>query len=120
MPKLIMTPTRIRASGTKPKVIEEFVGLVNSGDDKVSIARMHSPAGWVEPGQTPKFDEFTLVLSGKLHVIHNGGIIEVFAGQAVITRAGEWIQYSTPDPGGADYISVCNPAFSPSTVVRDS
>ncbi len=119
MPQLIETPSRITASGNKPKIIEEFAGRVNSGDSAVSVARMRSPAGWEEPGQTPEFDEFTLVLNGTLRVEHRGGIIDVRAGQAVIARAGEWIRYSTPSGEGTEYIAVCVPAFSPDTVHRD-
>ncbi len=119
MPKLIEKPTRIEAAGNKPKIIEEFIGLVNSGDDKVSIAHMRSPGGWVEPGQTPEFDEYTVVLSGMLCVEHKGGHIEVRGGQAVIARAGEWVRYSSPEPEGADYVAICLPAFSPKTVRRD-
>jgi mannose-6-phosphate isomerase-like protein (cupin superfamily) len=119
MPKLITAPARITAVGSKPKLIEEFIGRVNSGDDKTSIARMRSPGGWIEPGQTPEFDEFTVVLSGLLRVKHHEGVIDVAAGQAVITRAGEWVQYSTPADEGADYIAVCLPAFSPQSVRRD-
>ena len=119
MPKLIPTPTRIAAAGTKPKLIEEFIGRVNSGDDRLSIAHMRSPGGWVEPGQTPEFDEYTVVLRGQLQVAHRGGTIEVSAGQAIATRAGEWVQYSTPGSEGAGYIAVCMPGFSPETVHRD-
>src|SRR5580698_2863178 len=114
MPTLIEKPTRIEAAGTKPKIIEEFVGRVNSKTSGVSIAHMRSPAGWLEPGQTPEFDEYTVVLSGMLRVAYRGGTTDVRVGQAVITRAGEWIQYSTPD--GAEYIAVCLPAFTPATV----
>ncbi len=120
MPTLIRKPTQITAAGTKPKIIEEFVGRVNSGDDRLSIARMRSPSGWAEPGQTPEFDEFTVVLKGMLRVTHKGGVIDVNAGQAVLTRGGEWVQYSTPNDEGAEYIAVCLPAFSPGTVHRDS
>lgn len=119
MPKLIPKPTRVEAAGNKPKLIDEYVGRVNSRDDAVSIAHMRSPGGWVEPGQTPEFDEFTIVLRGTLHVRHQGGMLEVQAGQAVITHKGEWVQYSTPGPEGAEYIAVCLPAFSPATVHRD-
>ena len=119
MPTHIASPTVIAAAGNKPKRIEEFVGRVNSGTDAVSVARMTSPEGWVEPGQTPDFDEYTLVLSGALHVETASGSIVVRAGQAVITRAGEWIRYSTPEPGGAEYVAICAPAFSPDTVHRD-
>jgi hypothetical protein len=117
MPHLIDRPTRIEAAGNKPKTIEEFIGRVNSAEPRLSIARMTSPAGWVEPGQRPEFDEFTLVLAGVLRVAHEGGTLDVRAGQAVVTRAGEWVQYSTPD--GAQYVAVCLPAFSPQTVHRD-
>lgn len=120
MPTLIESPTRIAAAGNKPKVIEEFIGRVNSRDAAVSIARMRSPAGWVEPGQTPLFDEYTVVLAGVLRVTHQGGAIEVKAGQAVITRAGEWVQYSSPHAEGAEYLAVCVPAFSMDSVHRDA
>jgi mannose-6-phosphate isomerase-like protein (cupin superfamily) len=119
MPTLIETPTVIAAAGTKPKRIEEFVGRVNSGHADLSVARMVSPEGWVEPGQRPEFDEFTLVLRGQLDVEHESGTLQVHAGQAVVTRAGEWVRYSTPQPGGAEYVAVCLPAFSPDTVNRD-
>jgi len=119
MPKLIPKPTRIQAAGNKPKIIEEFIGRVNSGDTQVSIAHMRSPGGWVEPGQTPEFDEYTIVLAGSLRVEHKEGVLDVAAGQAIVTRAGEWVQYSTPNAEGADYIAVCLPAFSPETVHRD-
>lgn len=119
MPTLIEKPTRITAAGNKPKRIDEFVGRVNSRTDAVSIAHMRSPSGWVEPGQTPEFDEYTYVLKGLLRVAHKGGSLDVRAGQAVITRNGEWVQYSTPLPDGAEYIAVCLPAFSPDTVHRD-
>ncbi|MGA3295351.1 MAG: cupin [Candidatus Acidiferrales bacterium] len=117
MPTLIPQATRVQAAGNKPKTIDEFVGRVNSKTDAVSVAHMRSPAGWVEPGQTPGFDEYTLVLSGSLRVTYKGGSLDVAAGQAVIAHRGEWVQYSTPD--GAEYISVCSPAFSPDTVHRD-
>ena len=120
MPKLIPTPTRITAAGNKPKLIDEFVGRVNSGDSQVSIAHMRSPGGWVEPGQTPEFDEYTVVLRGQLRVAHRSGVIDVSAGQGISVRAGEWIQYSSPTPEGAEYIAVCLPAFSPQTVHRDA
>jgi quercetin dioxygenase-like cupin family protein len=119
MPTLIEKPTIIHAAGNKPKRIEEFVGRVNSKTEAVSIARMTSPPGWVEPGQTPEFDEYTVVLRGSLRVTSKQGAIDVRAGQAVITRRGEWVQYSTPDPDGAEYVAVCLPAFSPGTVHRD-
>jgi quercetin dioxygenase-like cupin family protein len=118
MPTLIASPTRIEAAGNKPKIIQEYVGRVNSQSETVSVAHMNSPAGWVEPGQTPEFDEYTLVLKGLLRVTHKGGEIDVQAGQAIITHAGEWVKYSTPE--GAEYIAICLPAFSPSSVHRDS
>ena len=120
MPTLISKPTRIEAAGTKPKIIEEYVGRVNSRTDSLSVAHMRSPQGWEEPGQTPEFEEYTLVLRGTLRVEHKGGKIEVPAGQAVITHSGEWVRYSTPFDGGAEYIAVCLPAFSPGTVHRDA
>ncbi len=119
MPTLIPKPTRIEAAGNKPKLIDEHVGRVNSHTRDVSIAHMRSPGGWVEPGQTPEFDEFTVVLKGMLRVSHPGGVLDVQAGQAVIAHKGEWIQYSTPLAEGAEYIAVCLPAFSPQTVHRD-
>ncbi len=119
MPKLIGAPSLVEAAGTKPKRIEEFVGRVNSGDTNISVARMRSPGGWTEPGQTPEFREITLVLSGMLRVEHEGGVLEVRAGQTVITEPGEWIRYSTPEEDGAEYIAICTPAFSPFTVHRD-
>ena len=120
MPTLIANPTVIQAAGNKPKVIEEFVGRVNSRTEAVSVARMKSSPGWVEPGQTPEFDEFTVVLKGTLHVASKKGTLDVRAGQAVIAHRGEWVQYSTPEPEGAEYIAVCLPAFSPQTVHRDA
>ncbi len=119
MAKLIERPTRIEAAGNKPKLIDEFIGRVNSGTPEVSIACMRSPSGWVEPGQTPQFDEYTIVLRGMLRVETNDGVIDVDTGQAVMTRRDEWIRYSTPGPEGAEYIAVCLPAFSPETVHRD-
>lgn len=119
MARLIETPTIVQAVGNKPKRIEEFVGRVNSGEAGVSIARMTSPAGWLEPGQTPEFDEFTLVLRGTLRVETKTGTLEVGAGQAVVTTGGEWVRYSSPHEGGAEYVAVCVPAFSPATVHRD-
>jgi mannose-6-phosphate isomerase-like protein (cupin superfamily) len=119
MPKHIAAPKIIQAAGNKPKVIEEFIGRVNSQTDGVSIARMRSPSGWVEPGQTPQFDEYTVVLRGMVRVTSRSGSIDVAAGQAVIAPRGEWIQYSTPGPEGAEYIAVCLPAFSPESVHRD-
>ena len=118
MPELI-TPTRIEAAGTKPKLIEEYVGLVNTGDAQASVARMDSPGGWREPGQRPEFDEVTVVLRGVVRIEHEGGHLDVGAGQAVLTRRGEWVRYSTPEEEGAEYVSVCVPAFSPETVHRD-
>ena len=120
MPTLIPQPTRITAAGNKPKVIDEYIGLVNSNTSATSVAHMRSPEAWQEPGQTPEFDEFTIVLKGMVRVEHKDGYIDVRAGQAIITHAGEWIRYSTPEPGGAEYIAVCLPAFSPSTVHRDA
>ena len=120
MPNLISTPTRITAAGNKPKIIEEFIGRVNSGEARLSLAHMRSPGGWVEPGQAPEFDEFTYVLKGSLRVTHRDGVIDVEAGQAVHTRTGEWVQYSTPGKDGAEYIAICLPAFSPQTVHRDA
>ena len=119
MPALVPAPTRIEAAGNKPKIIEEFIGRVNSGTTAVSIARMRSPQGWLEPPQTPLFDEYTLVLNGLLRVTHRSGDIDVRAGQAVIAYRGEWVQYSSPGPEGAEYIAVCLPEFSPDTVRRE-
>lgn len=119
MPILIEKPTIIEAAGNKPKKIEEYAGRVNSGHSDVSIARMTSPEGWLEPGQRPEFSEITVVLEGTLVVEHEGGALEVGAGQAVVTNPGEWVRYSTPKAGGAKYIAVCFPAFSPKTVNRD-
>lgn len=117
MPKVIPAPTVIPSAGTRPKRIEEFVGRVNTSTATISIARMTSPPGWVEPGQRPEFDEYTLVLHGSLRVEAEGGTLEVTAGQAVHVSAGEWVRYSTPD--GASYVAICLPAFSPDTVHRD-
>lgn len=119
MPTLISKPTRIQAAGNKPKLIDEMIGRVNSRTSSLSIAHMRSPGGWVEPGQTPEFDEYTYVLKGMLKVESKEGTLEVHAGQAVITHRGEWVQYSTPHEEGAEYIAVCLPAFSPDTVHRD-
>lgn len=120
MPKHVMQPSIVRAAGNKPKIIEEFFGRVNSATDAVSIARMRSPGGWIEPGQTPEFDEYTVVLRGSLRVTTREGSIDVGAGEAVHLRAGEWVQYSTPAEGGAEYVAVCLPAFSIETVHRDA
>ena len=119
MPRLIASPTVIQAAGNKPKRIEEYAGRVNSGHDAVSIARMVSPAGWIEPGQRPEFEEITVVLRGLLRVEHAGGFLDVLPGQAVVTSPGEWVRYSSPEPEGAEYVAVCFPAFSPETVHRD-
>lgn len=119
MPQLVTAPSVIEAAGNKPKIIEEFIGRVNSGTTELSIARMSSPQGWTEPGQKPEFDEYTLVLDGMLRIQFKDGQIDVQAGQAVIVSAGEWIQYGSPKPGGATYVAVCLPAFSPQTVHRD-
>ncbi len=119
MPELIKAPTQIEAAGNKPKIIREYFGRVNSKTEAVSVAHMQSPDGWKEPGQRPLFDEYTVVLRGLLRVEHEKGALDVRAGQAVVTRAGEWVRYSSPEPGGAEYIAVCLPAFSPQTVRRD-
>ena len=119
MPTFIPSPSIIKAAGNKPKVIEEFIGRVNTSIKGVSIARMRSPSGWVEPGQTPEFDEYTIVTRGLLQVTTKTGTINVTAGQAVIITKGEWVKYSTPEPDGAEYIAVCLPAFSPDSVHRD-
>ena len=119
MPRLIAAPAIVHAAGTLPKRIEEFAGRVNSGHADVSVARMVSPAGWQEPGQRPEFEEITVVLKGMLRVDHHSGVVEVRAGQAVVTAPGEWVRYSTPEPGGAEYVAVCLPAFSLETVHRD-
>lgn len=116
MPKLIDAPKRIPVPGNK--VVDEYIGRVNTGDSQVSIAHMRSPAGWSEPGQKPEFDEFTVVLKGTVRVEHNSGELAVTAGQAVLAQKGEWVRYSTPD--GAEYVAICLPAFSPDTVHRDS
>jgi len=119
MPTLIPAPTLIEAAGNKPKRIEEYIGRVNTGDPDVSVAKMTSPGGWIEPGQRPRFREITLVLKGELAVEHEDGILTVAAGQAVVTEPGEWVRYSTPHPDGAEYVAICLPAFSPETVCRD-
>lgn len=117
MPELIAQPTRVEAAGNIPKLIDEYVGRVNTGTDRLSVALMRSPEGWTEPGQRPEFDEYTLVIEGKVKVEHEDGEILVEPGQAVLARAGEWVRYSTP--GGAKYVAICLPAFSPDTVHRD-
>jgi len=120
MPRLISQPTQIEAAGEPPKIIREYIGRVNSATPSVSVAHMKSPSGWSEPRQTPEFDEYTVVLSGSLRVEHEGGVIDVPAGQAIIAEKGEWIRYSSPGKEGAEYIAVCLPAFSPDTVHRDA
>lgn len=120
MPTHIQQPSRIQATGNKIKIIDEYIGRVNSRDVALSVAHMRSPAGWEEPGQRPEFDEYTIVLAGKLRVDHEGGHTDVHAGQAIVAHAGEWVRYSTPDLDGAEYIAVCLPAFSVDTVHRDS
>jgi ethanolamine utilization protein EutQ len=120
MPTLIHSATRITAAGNKPKLIDEYIGRVNTKTASVSVAHMRSPSGWEEPGQTPDFEEYTLVLKGTLRVTSKSGTIDVNSGQAIITHPGEWVKYSTPGPDGAEYIAVCTPAFSPDTVHRDS
>lgn len=119
MPTLIHKPSRVAAAGNKPKLIDEYIGRVNSRHSGISIARMRSPGGWVEPGQAPEFEEYTIVLKGVLRVEHEGGAMDVAAGQAVVAHAGEWVRYSTPGDEGAEYIAVCLPAFSMETVRRD-
>ena len=119
MPKFISAPSRIAAEGEPPKLIDEYIGRVNTRTEVVSIAHMRSPAGWTEPGQRPLFREYTIVLKGTLHVAFEGGVLEVSAGQAVVCEPNEWVRYSTPEEGGAEYIAVCMPAFSPDTVHRN-
>jgi mannose-6-phosphate isomerase-like protein (cupin superfamily) len=119
VPIHIPAPSRVTAAGNKPKRIEEFIGRVNSGTTALSVARMKSPGGWIEPAQTPRFDEYTLVLDGTLRVTHRDGVLDVRAGEAVIAKAGEWVKYSTPEAEGAEYIAVCVPAFSPDSVHRE-
>jgi ethanolamine utilization protein EutQ len=118
MPTLIQSPARVPAAGNLPKIIDEYIGQLNTGQSRISVAHMRSPAGWEEPGQTPEFEEYTIVLKGRLRVRHKDGIMDLQAGQAVVAHPGEWIQYSTPDEG-AEYIAICLPAFSPNTVHRD-
>jgi mannose-6-phosphate isomerase-like protein (cupin superfamily) len=120
MPTFIQRPSIVKAAGNKPKIIEEFVGRVNSKTEAVSVARMKSPSGWIEPGQTPDFDEYTVVLEGVLRVTTPSGSTDVHKGQAIITHKGEWVQYSTPGPEGAEYVAICLPAFSMDTVHRDA
>ncbi|MBX7209063.1 MAG: cupin domain-containing protein [Verrucomicrobiaceae bacterium] len=120
MPTLIAKPTRITSAGNKPKLIDEYIGRVNSGHSGISVAHMRSPGGWVEPGQTPEFEEYTLVLKGTLRVEHKGGSLDVTAGQGVIAHAGEWVSYSTPGDEGAEYVAICVPAFGIETVHRDA
>jgi len=120
MPTLIPSPSVIEAAGAPPKRIEEYVGRVSSGHEGLSVARMVSPQGWAEPGQRPEFEEVTVVLRGCLHVEHEAGALDVRAGQAVVAHAGEWVRYSSPEAGGAEYVAVCLPAFAPDTVHRDS
>ncbi|MBZ5593553.1 MAG: cupin [Acidobacteriia bacterium] len=119
MPTLLSRPTRVQAAGNKPKLIDEYIGRLNSNNEAVSIAHMRSPGSWQEPGQTPEFDEFTIVLQGVLRIEYRGGAMEVRTGQAVIAHKGEWVRYSTPEPEGAEYIAVCLPAFSMESVHRD-
>ena len=119
MPTLIEGPSRVEAAGTPPKLIEEYVGHVNNGESRISVARMRSPEGWREPGQRPDFDEYTLVLTGCLRVEHEGGTLDVRAEQAVLVRAGEWVRYSSPETGGAQYVAVCVPAFTLEAAGRD-
>lgn len=119
MPTLIQQPTIIQAAGNKPKQIEEYAGRVNSGHAGVSVARMISPEGWREPGQRPEFEEITVVLRGMLRVEHEEGSLDVSAGQAMVAHPGEWVRYGSPEPGGAEYVAVCLPAFSPDAVHRD-
>lgn len=120
MPTHLKTPTRVLAAGNKPKSIDEYVGRVNSQTTGVSVAHMRSPAGWLEPGQRPDFEEYTLVLRGMLRVEHEGGSLDVRAGEAIIAHPGEWVRYSSPEAEGAEYVAVCLPAFSPDTVHRDA
>jgi mannose-6-phosphate isomerase-like protein (cupin superfamily) len=120
MPRFIDRPAVVPAAGTPPKTIEEYAGRLNTGHTGVSVARMVSPEGWQEPGQRPEFEEITVVLRGMLRVEHEGGVLEVRAGQAVVAEPGEWVRYGSPESGGAEYLAVCLPAFSPETVHRDA
>ena len=120
MPVHIPAAARVMAAGSGGKLIDEYVGRVNTGETRLSVARMRSPQGWTEPAQRPDFDEWTLVIAGRLRVEHDGGALEVRGGEAVLVRAGERVRYSTPHEGGADYVAVCLPAFSPSTVHREA
>ena len=120
MPEHITQPATIEAAGNVPKLIREYIGRANTGESKISIARMSSPSGWSEPGQRPEFDEYTIVLAGSLHVEHENGVLDVAPGEALITRASEWVRYSTPGPEGAEYIAICLPAFSHESVHRDN
>jgi mannose-6-phosphate isomerase-like protein (cupin superfamily) len=120
MPRLVSAPVRVTAAGNKPKLIDEYVGRVATKHEGVSVAHMRSPGGWLEPGQTPEFEEVTVVLKGLLRVESRSGALDVRAGQAVVTAPGEWVRYSTPEPEGAEYVAVCLPAFSPATVHRDA
>ncbi|MCP5056038.1 MAG: cupin [bacterium] len=120
MPELIEAPAVVEAAGTPPKRIEEYAGRVRSGHTGVSVARMRSPEGWAEPGQRPEFEEITVVLDGMVRVDHEDGMLEVRTGQAVVSHPGEWVRYSSPEPGGAHYLAVCLPAFSPENVHRDN
>ncbi len=119
MPRLIEAPSLVEAAGNPPKTIEEYAGRVNSGHSGVSVARMISPEGWREPGQRPEFEEISVVLAGTLHVEYQGGTLDARAGQAVVASPGEWVRYSSPESGGAEYVAICIPAFSPETVHRD-
>jgi mannose-6-phosphate isomerase-like protein (cupin superfamily) len=119
-PILVARPTRVSAAGNKPKLIDEYIGRVNSETDALSVAHMRSPGGWIEPGQTPDFEEYTVVLNGVLRVEYKGGVIDVHAGQAVIAPRGEWVRYSTPEAAGAEYIAVCRPAFTLDAAHRDA
>jgi mannose-6-phosphate isomerase-like protein (cupin superfamily) len=120
VPTLIPAPVRVEAAGNKPKLIDEYVGRLASGHAALSVAHMRSPGGWLEPGQTPEFDEFTVVLAGRLRLTTSSGDLDVAAGQAVLVAAGEWVRYSTPDPDGAEYVAVCVPAFAPDLAHRDA